>query len=63
MNAERKWIAGAITCRWEHIVHKDKYCFLSAQFDSFTNHIHKLPHRQISRNKVSALPYSSELSG
>lgn len=42
-----------LTSRRQHVLDKDEDSFLSTQFDPFPDHINKLPHSQISRNKIS----------
>jgi hypothetical protein len=51
-----------LTCWWEDIIHKYKDCLFCAQLDPFADDIDKLPHSQVSRNKVPAIS-GSEYSG
>lgn len=43
------------TCRWEHIIHKNKYRLFSTQFDPFTDDIDKLSYSQVSWNKIPVI--------
>lgn len=46
------------TCRRKDIIHKYEDGFLSAEFNSLSDNIHKLSHCQVSWNKVSAITLS-----